>query len=121
MVGPTSPNGSYSRGRVCAAQSGNVRFRRCSRPLVCRISADADPHHSYHPNDEDPVHREPRKFCARGDDGNHLCRRDEFALPWVGAALGFAPLPRGAVAVMLVTYATLTHVMNVWFTRRVGL
>ena len=37
---------------------------------------------------------------------------------WVGAALGFAP---PLVAVMLVTYATLTHVMNVWFTRRVGL
>ena len=43
---------------------------------------------------------------------------------WAGAALGFAPLPRlywPLVAVMLVTYATLTHVMNVWFTRRVGL
>ena len=43
---------------------------------------------------------------------------------WVGAALGFAPLPRlywPLVAVMLVTYATLTLVINVWFTRRVGL
>jgi hypothetical protein len=56
-------------------QSGNSKGR-----MVCRITADADPHHSYHPNHEDRVHREPRKFCARGDDGNHLCRRDEFAL-----------------------------------------
>ena len=43
---------------------------------------------------------------------------------WVGAALGFAPLPRlywPLVAVMLVTYATLTHLVNVKFIRRVGL
>ena len=43
---------------------------------------------------------------------------------WLRAALGFAPLPRlhwPLVAVMLVTYATLTLVINVWFTRRVGL
>ncbi len=48
------------------------------------------------------------------------------ALPftWAGAALGFVPLP-GAywplVAAMLLTYATLTHFVKVWFTRRWGL
>jgi len=43
---------------------------------------------------------------------------------WVGAALGFAPLPWlywPLVATMLVAYATLTHVVNVWFAGRVGL
>jgi len=43
---------------------------------------------------------------------------------WVGAALGFAPLPWlywPLVAAMLVAYAILTHVVNVWFTGRMGL
>jgi P-type Mg2+ transporter len=48
------------------------------------------------------------------------------ALPftWAGAALGFEPLPWTywpLVAAMLVTYAVLTHVVKVWFTRRWGL
>jgi Mg2+-importing ATPase len=43
---------------------------------------------------------------------------------WAGAALGFEPLPGlywPLVASMLVTYAVLTHVVKVWFTRRWGL
>jgi P-type Mg2+ transporter len=43
---------------------------------------------------------------------------------WAGAALGFEPLPGlywPLVAAMLVTYAALTHVVKVWFTRRWGL
>jgi Mg2+-importing ATPase len=43
---------------------------------------------------------------------------------WAGAALGFVPLSGlywPLVATMLVTYATLTHLVNVWFTRRWGL
>jgi Mg2+-importing ATPase len=41
-----------------------------------------------------------------------------------GSALGFVPLPWQywpLVAVMLVTYAVLTHLVKVWFTRRWGL
>src|SRR5579872_1823741 len=43
---------------------------------------------------------------------------------WAGAALGFVPLPWAywpLVAVMLLTYATLTHFVKVWFMRRWGL
>ncbi|MCC8981173.1 magnesium-translocating P-type ATPase [Bradyrhizobium acaciae] len=43
---------------------------------------------------------------------------------WAGSALGFVPLPWGywpLVATMLVTYATITHFVKVWFTRRWGL
>jgi Mg2+-importing ATPase len=43
---------------------------------------------------------------------------------WAGATLGFQPLPWlywPLVAIMLMTYATLTHLVKVWFTRRWGL
>jgi P-type Mg2+ transporter len=43
---------------------------------------------------------------------------------WAGSALGFVPLPPlywPLVAAMLLTYATLTHFVKVWFTRRWGL
>lgn len=43
---------------------------------------------------------------------------------WAGSALGFMPLPWlywPLVAAMLVTYATLTHLVKVWFVRRWGL
>jgi Mg2+-importing ATPase len=43
---------------------------------------------------------------------------------WVGVALGFVPLPWTywpLVAAILLTYAALTHVVKVWFTRRWGL
>ncbi len=43
---------------------------------------------------------------------------------WAGSALGFKPLPWHywpLVALMLLTYAMLTHVVKVWFTRRWGL
>ncbi len=43
---------------------------------------------------------------------------------WAGSALGFVPLPWQywpLVAAMLVTYALLTHLVKVWFTRRWGL
>jgi Mg2+-importing ATPase len=43
---------------------------------------------------------------------------------WAGSALGFVPLPLlywPLVAAMLLTYATLTHFVKVWFTRRWGL
>ena len=43
---------------------------------------------------------------------------------WAGSALGFVPLPPlywPLVAAMLVTYAVLTHIVKVWFTRRWGL
>jgi P-type Mg2+ transporter len=48
------------------------------------------------------------------------------ALPfsWAGAALGFEPLPWSywpLVTALLLTYALLTHVVKVWFTRRWGL
>jgi Mg2+-importing ATPase len=48
------------------------------------------------------------------------------ALPftWAGSALGFVPLPWQywpLVAAMLVTYASLTHLVKVWFIRRWGL
>ena len=43
---------------------------------------------------------------------------------WVGSALGFVPLPFGywpLVACMLLTYASLTHLVKVWFIRRWGI
>jgi Mg2+-importing ATPase len=43
---------------------------------------------------------------------------------WAGTALGFAPLPWlywPLVAVMLMAYAVLTHLVKVWFVRRWGL
>ena len=43
---------------------------------------------------------------------------------WAGSALGFVPLPPlywPLVGAMLLTYATLTHFVKVWFTRRWGL
>lgn len=43
---------------------------------------------------------------------------------WVGGALGFTPLPWlywPLVAVMLLTYAVLTHIVKVWFIRKWGL
>ncbi|MCS3727234.1 magnesium-translocating P-type ATPase [Bradyrhizobium betae] len=43
---------------------------------------------------------------------------------WAGSALGFVPLPWlywPLVAAMMVTYATLTHLVKVWFVRRWGL
>jgi P-type Mg2+ transporter len=43
---------------------------------------------------------------------------------WAGAALGFVPLPSTywpLVAAMLVTYAVITHLVKVWFTKRWGL
>jgi Mg2+-importing ATPase len=43
---------------------------------------------------------------------------------WAGSALGFVPLPPlywPLVAAMLLTYATLTHFVKVWFARRWGL
>jgi Mg2+-importing ATPase len=43
---------------------------------------------------------------------------------WAGSALGFVPLPSlywSLVGAMLLTYATLTHFVKVWFTRRWGL
>jgi len=43
---------------------------------------------------------------------------------WAGSALGFVPLPWQywpLVAAMMVTYALLTHLVKVWFTRRWGL
>ena len=43
---------------------------------------------------------------------------------WAGSALGFVPLPWlywPLVAGMMVTYATLTHLVKVWFVRRWGL
>ena len=48
------------------------------------------------------------------------------ALPftWAGSALGFVPLPWRywpLVAAMLVTYAMMTHLVKVWFTKRWGL
>ena len=48
------------------------------------------------------------------------------ALPftWAGSALGFVPLPWlywPLVALMLLAYAALTHLVKVWFTRRWGL
>jgi Mg2+-importing ATPase len=42
---------------------------------------------------------------------------------WAGSALGFVPLPWQywpLVAAMLVTYASLTHLVKVWFVRRWG-
>ncbi len=48
------------------------------------------------------------------------------ALPftWAGAALGFVPLPAlywPLVAAMMLAYATLTHLVKVWFVRKWGL
>jgi P-type Mg2+ transporter len=48
------------------------------------------------------------------------------ALPFtpIGTALGFTPLPWSywpLVASMLVAYASLTHVVKVWFVRRSGM
>ena len=43
---------------------------------------------------------------------------------WAGSALGFVPLPLlywPIVAAMLLTYATLTHLVKVWFIRKWGL
>lgn len=43
---------------------------------------------------------------------------------WAGSALGFVPLPGlywPLVAAMMVIYATLTHLVKVWFVRRWGL
>ena len=43
---------------------------------------------------------------------------------WAGSALGFVPLPWlywPLVAAMMVTYATLTHLVKAWFVRRWGL
>ncbi len=43
---------------------------------------------------------------------------------WIGSALGFVPLPFGywpLVACMLLTYASLTHLVKVWFIRRWGI
>ena len=43
---------------------------------------------------------------------------------WVGGALGFVPLPGlywPLVAGMLLTYATLTHIVKAWFVRRWGM
>jgi Mg2+-importing ATPase len=43
---------------------------------------------------------------------------------WAGAALGFEPLPWTywpLVTALLLSYALLTHVVKVWFTRRWGL
>ena len=43
---------------------------------------------------------------------------------WVGAALGFTPLPWlywPLVGSMLLVYAVLTHLVKVWFVRRWGL
>jgi P-type Mg2+ transporter len=45
-------------------------------------------------------------------------------LTWVGAQLGFTPLPAlywPLIAAMLLSYAILTHVMKVWFVRKWGL
>ncbi len=43
---------------------------------------------------------------------------------WVGGALGFVPLPGlywPLVAAMLLSYATLTHIVKAWFVRRWGM
>jgi Mg2+-importing ATPase len=43
---------------------------------------------------------------------------------WVGGALGFVPLPGlywPLVATMLLSYATLTHLVKAWFVRRWGM
>ena len=71
-------------------KSGNSESAAVPGRLVCRISADADPHHSYHPNHEDPVHREPRKFTALVVTTVIICAVG-MSLPftWAGAALGF--------------------------------
>lgn len=45
-------------------------------------------------------------------------------LTWVGAQLGFTPLPAlywPLIAAMLLSYAILTHVVKVWFVRKWGL
>jgi len=43
---------------------------------------------------------------------------------WMGGALGFVPLPGlywPLVASMLLSYATLTHLVKAWFVRRWGM
>jgi Mg2+-importing ATPase len=43
---------------------------------------------------------------------------------WVGGALGFVPLPWlywPLVVTMLLSYATLTHLVKAWFVRRWGM
>jgi P-type Mg2+ transporter len=125
MVGPTSPNGSYSRGRVCAATKRKLKIpplfhagwfveSLLTQTLIIHIIRTT----------KIPF-IESRASSALVVTTVIICAVG-MSLPftWAGAALGFAPLPRlywPLVAVMLVTYATLTHVMNVWFTRRVGL
>ncbi len=45
-------------------------------------------------------------------------------LTWAGRALGFTPLPAlywPLVAAMLLCYATLTHLVKLWFVRRWGM
>jgi Mg2+-importing ATPase len=45
-------------------------------------------------------------------------------LTWAGGALGFVPLPGlywPLVAIMLFSYATLTHLVKAWFVRRWGM
>jgi len=45
-------------------------------------------------------------------------------LTWLGGALGFVPLPPSywiCLGLILVSYATLTHLMKTWFARRFGL
>ena len=47
-----------------------------------------------------------------------------FPFTWAGSTLGFVPLPLlywPIVTTMLLTYATLTHIVKVWFIRRWGL
>ena len=92
--------------------------------MVCGIASHADTHHPHHPHGEDPLHREP---CQPGFDdhhGDHLRHRHGMPFTWVGAALGFVPLPWlywPLVATLLLGYASLTHLVKSWFVRRWGL
>ena len=103
----------------CLEQSSAVPDR-----MVCRIPSDPDPYHSYHQNGEVPFiesHASPALIAT-----TVIICTVGMSLPftWAGSALGFVPLPWlywPLVAAMMVTYATLTHLVKVWFVRRWGL
>ena len=88
------------------------------------IAAHPDADHPHHPHRQGAVPGKPGQCGADRDQPHHRRGRDCLPFTWLGAFLGFVPLPPTywiPLCLILLGYAVLTHLMKTWFVRRFGL